>query len=191
MPEARTFPATSAPPPAAATDSWARVLFLADDGVAARAFDGATAVTFDALGLAPCLRLRADDATERAAAYASVAGRTLLLTALDLHLPDIPWVLGYANRRRRAAVVSIARLRDPRDDATTIRRARNVAAHERGHLQGLSHCRDADCVMRSANAPGILDGRGDAPCARCSRALLRRDAWVRNLRRWLPGRERR
>lgn len=191
MPEARTYPATSAPPPVAATDAWARILFLADDGVAARAFDGATAVTFDALGLAPCLRLCADDAIERAAEYAAVAGRTLLLTALDLHLPDIPWVLGYANRRRRAAVVSIARLRDPRDDATTIRRARNVATHEWGHLQGLSHCRDADCVMRSANGPGILDRRGDAPCAACRRALSRREAWVRCLGHWLPGRERR
>ncbi|MCE9634286.1 MAG: hypothetical protein K8T90_01160 [Planctomycetes bacterium] len=194
MTDARTItqsfesPLVGASAPDAASAPWERVISLCDDGVAERAFDRVTPATLGDFALAPTWRLRADGATDRAAALAAVTGDVLLVTSIDLVLPDIAWVLGYANRRRRAAVVSIARLRDPLDDELTIRRLRNVAAHESGHLRGLSHCRAPACVMRVATGPDVLDQRDDGPCAACRRRLDRRATWARRLGRLLPGR---
>jgi len=192
MAEVRTSPPPLDAECAAARHDWARVLVLGAGDVATRAFASATPVTFEELGLAPCVRLRADDATDRVAGRAGARGRTLLVTAADLRLPEIEWVLGYANRRCNTAVVSLARLCDPRDEVRTARRLVNVAAHELGHLRGLGHCRDASCVMRSAVAPVVLDGRGDVPCERCARILQRHGAPVartlaRRLGRWLTA----
>ncbi len=188
MADARALRVSHAPSKGPARSAWSRVLSLADEGFAARAFPLATPITFETLLLAPCRRLCADEASERAGRHAGGAESTLLVTALDLRLPDIEWVIGYANRRHRAAVVSIARLCDARDDATTLRRLRNVAAHESGHLHGLSHCRDEGCVMHSATGAASVDRRSGQGCAACRRVLQRSATWAQRIGRWLPER---
>lgn len=75
-------------------------------------------------------------------------------------------VFGYADRRARAAIVSLERLES--DDAeTTRRRLAAVAAHELGHLAGYGHCRTPGCVMRPAESAADLDARRLAFCRRC------------------------
>ena len=100
--------------------------------------------------------------------------RLLLVTESDLRVPPLRSLFGYADRRRGIAIISSARLRDPADPARTRARLRNVAAHELGHLNGLSHCAGPGCVMMQVSTPEQLDSRPLTPCARCPRHSLRR-----------------
>lgn len=198
MPEARTIPLPHVPTADAARGGWAHVLVLGrgdpDADALLRAFPGATHVTFAAMGVPPCRRLQADEATERAADLVGsrMGERVLLLTTLDLTLPDIDSVVGFSNRRRGAAVVSIARLRaswgGPAAADVVLRRVRNVVAHESGHLRGLAHCRNDGCVMRSAGGVRDVDRRSDVPCATCADGIARRNSHARPIWPGLVGR---
>lgn len=84
-------------------------------------------------------------------------------------------VFGYADRRRRAALVSLAGIETP-DPARTRRRLAAVAAHELGHLAGFGHCRQPGCAMRPARSAEELDGRSLALCPACRRRRRRRIA---------------
>jgi predicted Zn-dependent protease len=92
---------------------------------------------------------------------------TLVLTARDLCAGNCSWVFGYADRRRRVAIVSACRVAAAGDPSLTARRLRSVMAHELGHLHGLAHCPAADCVMHAARDASELDSRGERPCGRC------------------------
>ena len=96
-------------------------------------------------------------------------GRLLLLTDNDIRLFPLQGLFGYADRRRGIAIISTARLRDPDNPARTRERLRNVAAHELGHLNGLSHCAGPQCVMTQVSTPEELDCRPLLPCERCPR----------------------
>ena len=97
----------------------------------------------------------------------------LLLTDCDLSLPGCRSLFGYADRRRRVAVLSTFRLRGAGDDALR-RRIANVAAHELGHLDGRAHCSRPDCVMHPARNPAEVDARSMDLCARCQAGTSRR-----------------
>jgi hypothetical protein len=101
----------------------------------------------------------------------------VLLTSHDLALRGCESLFGYADRRRGVAVVSTFRLGG---DGEALRRERTtkVIAHERGHLEGLRHCRTPGCVMHPARSVADLDARGLAPCERCRRPRL---GWRRAL----------
>lgn len=99
-------------------------------------------------------------------------GFLLLVTAKDLSAPGCASVFGYANRRRRTAVVSIHRLKSP-DQALWRERIAKVAAHELLHLEGHRHCSDPGCVMHPASNLQELDRRGRELCARCRSPRLR------------------
>lgn len=75
-------------------------------------------------------------------------------------------VFGYANRRARAALISLAGL-ESENPATTRRRLAALAAHELGHLAGYGHCRTPGCVMRPAESAADLDARRLVFCRRC------------------------
>jgi hypothetical protein len=82
-------------------------------------------------------------------------------------------VFGYARRRARAAVASLAGLES--DDAEqTRRRLEAVIAHELGHLAGYGHCRTPGCLMRPAETAADLDLRRLDVCPACRR----RRAWT-------------
>jgi len=81
-------------------------------------------------------------------------------------------VFGYARRRARAAMASLAGLES--DDAEqTRRRLEAVIAHELGHLAGYRHCRTPGCLMRPAETAADLDVRRLDVCPACRR----RRAW--------------
>lgn len=99
----------------------------------------------------------------------------VLLTSYDLSSPGCRRLFGYADRRRRAAIVSTFHLRSS-NQATLRRRVANVMAHEIGHLDGRGHCSDPQCVMRPARNAADVDARGMELCPRCRKRPARRYA---------------
>jgi predicted Zn-dependent protease len=103
--------------------------------------------------------------------------RLILITSRDLALRGCESAFGYAHRRRGIAVVSTFRLSAGSEERVAARVA-NVIAHERGHLDGLGHCRTERCIMHPARDAGDVDLRGLDRCARCSRARRSTMAYV-------------
>jgi hypothetical protein len=91
----------------------------------------------------------------------------LVLTGGDLALRGCKSLFGFADHRRRVAVVSTYRL------GGNAGRLARVVAHETGHLRGLRHCSTQGCVMRKARTVDELDACGLGPCARCMRPTPR------------------
>ncbi|WP_321476949.1 hypothetical protein [uncultured Paludibaculum sp.] len=90
----------------------------------------------------------------------------LLLTPRDLEMRGCESLFGYADRRRAVAVVSTFRLSADGEQRLAARMM-NVIEHERGHLDGLKHCRSAGCIMNVARSAEDVDGRGLERCTRC------------------------
>ncbi len=111
--------------------------------------------------------LRAQDAESRA---------VLGITAVDLCLPVLTYVFGFAELGGRAALVSVARL-DPRfsgqpdDRGLLLERLEKEVLHELGHVRTLTHCRDRRCVMCSSHDVGEIDIEDPGFCAACRARL--------------------
>ena len=112
-------------------------------------------------------------AVSLAASKRDRSDRLLLLTDNDLRVPPLGGLFGYADRRKGVAIISTARLRDPDNPARTRKRLQNVAAHELGHLNGLSHCAGPGCVMIQVRMLEELDRRPLTPCGGCPRYSAR------------------
>ena len=105
------------------------------------------------------------------------AGKLLAVTDRDLYVPVLTFVFGQAQLGGRAAVISLARLRQEFYELAPNRevfvdRAGKEALHETGHMFGLVHCADRSCAMSLATNVRQIDGKQDAFCAAC-RARLR------------------
>ncbi|MDD1677379.1 MAG: archaemetzincin family Zn-dependent metalloprotease [Methanomicrobiales archaeon] len=96
----------------------------------------------------------------------------LLVIQQDLYTPGTDFVFGLARNAAGAAVLSVARL-DNRyygrtaDDAELVDRIAKEGAHEVGHLQGLPHCNDPECVMFQPRTLDELDRKRKALCPTC------------------------
>ncbi|HEX5130918.1 MAG TPA: archemetzincin [Candidatus Krumholzibacteria bacterium] len=100
------------------------------------------------------------------------------LTGLDLGLPIFTYVFGRAHRGGHAAVVSLARLSPerygfPPDPDLAARRAVAEIMHELGHVAGLGHCDDFNCIMHFSPNVESIDVRGMTFCRACADALPR------------------
>jgi len=93
------------------------------------------------------------------------------VTAVDLFVPDSPFVFGEADREARVAVVSIARLKTSPEGDVLLRRAQVETIHQAGHLLGLSYCDDPRCVMFFATSVQDCDRKGLALCNVCRNEL--------------------
>jgi len=94
----------------------------------------------------------------------------------DLAIPIFTFVFGRARHRGRVAIVSLHRLSteyygQAADSDLLHRRTTTEILHELGHLAGLRHCDNYDCLMRFAATVEAVDLRGMAFCASCSAAL--------------------
>jgi archaemetzincin len=116
-------------------------------------------------------RLDAHDAAPPPAEQA-----TLAVADVDLCSPVFTFVFGEARHAGDAAIVSLHRLRPewyglPADPQLLAARLRRVALHEVGHLAGLLHCREPDCVMRFSGSAEELDLLQEEFCPACDRLL--------------------
>jgi archaemetzincin len=92
----------------------------------------------------------------------------------DLYAQGLNFVFGEADRERRVAVISIARLTKEfygggPDEGLLVDRAVKEAVHEVGHVVGLPHCPRAECVMHFSNTISDTDRKGARPCELCRR----------------------
>ncbi len=105
------------------------------------------------------------------------ARRVLGVTTYDIFIPMLSFIFGQAQLGGRAALVSVARLRQefyglPADEPLLHERACKEAIHELGHTFGLTHCHDTTCAMSLSVTIEQVDGKRPAFCGSC-RTLLR------------------
>lgn len=132
---------------------------------------------------APRRRYRADLLLDHLAtlvpAELPAGTRVLGLTSADISTSKPPhrdWgVFGLGSLGGTAGVVSSHRLRKKARDAAQVSwRVTNTAVHELGHVLGLDHCEEANCVMLDAQG-GIAntDGSSGVPGPKCQAVLDR------------------
>lgn len=102
--------------------------------------------------------------------------KIIAITELDLYTPGLNFVFGQAILNGRQAVVSVARLRpefygQPPDPQLLMARVQKEVVHELGHLYGLEHCQDRQCVMSFSNSIVEVDAKGMDFCPACQRIL--------------------
>jgi len=98
---------------------------------------------------------------------------TLICTSVDLYIPIFTFVFGLAKLDGQVAIISSHRLENkyyglPEDDASLSNRLLKEARHELGHLSGLRHCPQYDCVMTSSATAEDIDVKSDSFCPSCS-----------------------
>jgi len=103
--------------------------------------------------------------------------KILFLTTDDLYSPVFASYFGEAQFNGRVGIVSTYLLRENLDndlssDMIFLSRFEKVAVHEGGHLFGLKHCKDINCVMKLSGRTGDLDMKSPGFCVVCTEVLI-------------------
>lgn len=107
------------------------------------------------------------------------AGKIIGVIDEDLFSPIFTFVFGEAQKDQAAAIVSMKRLRQefyglPRDWRLLELRIFKEMVHEIGHLFGLTHCGNENCVMFRSTNVRSLDKKGSGFCGECGGRLRQR-----------------
>jgi archaemetzincin len=92
---------------------------------------------------------------------------------VDLFAPGLNFIFGQATVGGCCAIIGLARLRpefhghSPDPDLFR-RRTLTEAVHELGHIAGLKHCPNPECVMHFSHTLEDTDRKGPDFCDRCS-----------------------
>ena len=95
---------------------------------------------------------------------------------IDLFIPILTFIFGQAQLGGNAAVASCYRLNNEyyglkADAKILLERFTKVLIHELGHANGLLHCHNPDCVMRSGTYVEDIDQKERHLCANCRELL--------------------
>ena len=102
--------------------------------------------------------------------------RVLAIADVDLYVSGLNFVFGEAELGGHLAVISLTRLRQsfygrPENKTLFMERAVKEAVHELGHVYGLVHCPDRECVMHFSNSLMDTDQKKSSFCLRCQEEL--------------------
>lgn len=103
--------------------------------------------------------------------------KVLGITDVDLYVEELNFVFGEAELGGHCAVISLARLHQsfyglPESETLFLTRAIKEAVHELGHVYGLKHCPNPDCVMHFSNSLLDTDRKKASFCSRCRELLF-------------------
>jgi len=98
------------------------------------------------------------------------------LSELDLYpKPEWNYVFGLASYRDKVGVSSIYRLQDgeltSENFNVCLSRLLKISSHEIGHMFGLHHCINADCVMNGSKSMSETDKQSIRLCSVCQQKL--------------------
>lgn len=98
------------------------------------------------------------------------------LSEVDLFpKPEWNYVFGLASYRDKVGVSSIYRLQDgeltPENFNLCLSRLLKISSHEIGHMFGLHHCTNANCVMNGTNSMSETDRHSIRLCSVCQQKL--------------------
>jgi archaemetzincin len=107
---------------------------------------------------------------------AKFPGRVLGIMTEDLYAENLNFILGQAYFGGSDAIISILRLNPSfygkkEDDKTFVERAVKEAVHEVGHMAGLEHCPNQDCVMNFSNTAAEVDRKTKNLCSSCKKSF--------------------
>jgi len=110
-----------------------------------------------------------------------------IASVFGINTTRLPAAFGQAQLGGRAALVSVARLRQPfyglpPNTWLLCDRASTTALHELGHTFGLVHCRNTSCVMSLSADVVQVDAKQCAFCRSCT-ILLNESKGMADLRR--------
>lgn len=102
--------------------------------------------------------------------------RALVITDVDLYMPDLDFVFGFADAKKGICVISLTRLRNEfygfkPDNNLFIARAVKEAVYELGRSWGLDHCPNLKCVMNFTNSLSDTDRKRNTFCPACQNKL--------------------
>jgi len=97
---------------------------------------------------------------------------SIICTTVDLFIPIFTFVFGLAKLGGDVGIVSSHRLENqfyglPDNEELLSQRLLKEVIHEFGHLMGLRHCRQFDCVMASSTSADDVDIKKPVYCNTC------------------------
>ena len=96
----------------------------------------------------------------------------MAITEKDLYpKPEWNYVFGLASYRDKIAVSSIYRMQKEADFNLCLDRLLKICSHEIGHMFGLHHCIEVNCVMNGTNSMAETDRHSIRLCSLCQRKL--------------------
>jgi archaemetzincin len=100
--------------------------------------------------------------------------RALVVTDVDLYMPDLNFIFGLADAKKGICIISLARLAPDGSEEILYERALKEAAHELGHSWNIPHCPSPKCIMFFSNSLADTDKKRESFCYKCRIGLENR-----------------